>query len=832
MRESVAERDLTQIVCRTIPVLGEGDGVMDAIQRLHQGWDCVVVTDTQCRPKGIFDSSCLLAGVTERGDFLGRTLGQVDLRSLPWIRLRTGLEAFIRQMSDADGVDRWLVVDDEGHFVGLVEVLPLLQRLVGEQYLFALYALLEQFPLPMALRDPTTGGVLGMNRGWREHFAALVLTPTHQQCVVSHGELIWQVVQIPCYQVDVAIAYDITAQRQLSQELAGLNRLKDEFLACISHELKTPLTSVMGMASLLKTHAFGELNGRQERYVHMIHQSGRQLLSIIDNIVDLAKAESGQLTLELEPVAIVDACHQGIHHTRRLFDARLDMDAIAIEVDIAPDLTMITADGTRLMQMLASLLSNACKFSLIKGPPPAPPVRLMVRQWEGWIAFTVWDEGIGIPADKQHLVFQKFQQVDQVLTRRAEGTGMGLLLTRHLARLHGGDVTFVSQEGVGSQFTILLPPEPPQAFQTMEPVPVNRSRLVLLAATLPDDISAIAHCLTDWGYRLVVARTGPEALEKARQLQPGVILLSPELPILSGWDVLALLKQEDRRQRLVMVLQPTDGMVMHADGVVRKPITAASLGAIFSPMAIASRTPKVLYLRGPEELTLHESALRLLEVEDLSQGNLLSRIWRPDVLLIHGDRPELSTELASLNGALSQLPILLFNPNGSGDITRLRQQFSHLNLHSIPDVPLGLPEAIAHLGCHWQAPTILLLHLGQGEALPHSFEHYLQLLGGLVHLANTPETLRHYLPVSDVVVALLSDQSNLTAVELGAIALLRAATLPIVVIDGRHDREWYEETEDTDGLNHLMYLADAILTQPEAITQLLPTLQRCLHPPN
>ncbi|NJK35888.1 MAG: hybrid sensor histidine kinase/response regulator, partial [Oscillatoriales cyanobacterium SM2_2_1] len=758
-------------------------------------------------------------------------LGAVPLRVLPVVRLRTGLETFIRQMSGADGVDRWLVVDDEGGFVGLVEVLPLLQRLVGEQYLFALYALLEQFPLPMALRDPTTGNVLGMNRGWREHFAALMLTATYQQCVVSHGESIWQVVQIPCYQMDVAIAYDITAQRQLSQELAGLNRLKDEFLACISHELKTPLTSVIGMASLLKTHTFGDLNDRQDRYVQMIHQSGRQLLTIIDNMVDLAKAESGQLTLELEPVAIKEVCHQSIHHTRRLLDARLDMEAIAIEVDIEPDLEMITADSTRLMQMLASLLSNACKFSLIKPPPQPAVVRLIIRRWEGWIAFTVWDEGIGIPADKQHLVFQKFQQVEQVLTRRSDGTGMGLVLTRHLARLHGGDVTFVSQEGVGSQFTILLPPEPPLPAEVMEPVPVSRSRLVLLAATLPDDIAVIAHWLTDWGYRLVVARTGPEALEKARQLLPGVILLSPELPVLSGWDVLALLKQEDRRQRLVMVLQPTDGVMMPADGVVRKPITADSLGAVFAPMAIAPRTPKVLYLRGAEELTIEEPALRLLEVEDLSQGNLLSRIWRPDVLLIHGDRPSLNTELASLSGAMSQLPILLLSRNGNLDLTRLRRQFSHLNLHCILDPQMGLQEAIAHLGCHWQAPTILLLNLGQGEALPHSFEHYLQLLGGLVHLANDPETVRHYLAVSDVVVALLSNQSKLTPAEQEAITLLQASGLPIIVVDGRHDREGNGELENPDGLGHLMYLADAILAQPEAITQLLPTLQRCLQRP-
>ncbi|NJK33824.1 MAG: CBS domain-containing protein, partial [Oscillatoriales cyanobacterium SM2_2_1] len=146
MMESVAERDLTQIVRQTVPVLGVTDGVGDAICRLRQGWDCAVVVDGQQRPVGIFDGGCLLTGIGQGADFLEQPLGAVPLRVLPMVRLRTGLETFIRQMSGADGVDRWLVVDDEGGFVGLVEVLPLRPATSGEQYLFALYALLEQFP--------------------------------------------------------------------------------------------------------------------------------------------------------------------------------------------------------------------------------------------------------------------------------------------------------------------------------------------------------------------------------------------------------------------------------------------------------------------------------------------------------------------------------------------------------------------------------------------------------------------------------------------------------------------------------------------------------------
>lgn len=158
-----------------------------------------------------------------------------------------------------------------------------------------------------------------------ENFEQLIpenLPSTYQFCTTDGESFTWQVINVALQGnlqgLEMAIAYDITAQKNLAQELSGLSRLKDEFLACINHELKTPLTSVIGIASLLSNNTFGELNDRQSRYVKMIHQSGRQLVSIIDNIFDLAKAEAGQLELYSETISVKDVCLKSIQQIRKL----------------------------------------------------------------------------------------------------------------------------------------------------------------------------------------------------------------------------------------------------------------------------------------------------------------------------------------------------------------------------------------------------------------------------------------------------------------------------------------------------------------------------------
>ncbi len=402
-------------------------------------------------------------------------------------------------------------------------------------------------------------------------------------------ERIWQFIKIPLHlslvitQVDnrqiwLLLATDVTKEQQLASELAAknadliqVNRLKDEFLACISHELKTPLTAVLGLSTLLKDQAMGQLNGRQARYARLIHQSGRHLMTVVNDILDLTRMETGQLELTLLPVQIHTVCDRSIQQARSIqIEARQaatdgepsveNLSNHRFTLSIEPGLDSFVADELRLRQMLVHLLANAFKFTETGGE-----IGLRVSRWEGWIAFTVWDTGIGIPEHQQHLIFQKFQQLENPLTRRFEGTGLGLVLTRALARLHGGDVSFLSTEGKGSQFTLLLPPSPPckraggagEAGEQSTPLPTSSGRLVLVVEAAPRFIEDLTEHLTRLGYRFAIARLGTEALEKARRLQPRAVFLNPFLPQLSGWDVLTLLKSDPATSQIPVIMMAT-----------------------------------------------------------------------------------------------------------------------------------------------------------------------------------------------------------------------------------------------------------------------------------
>ncbi|BAU12935.1 PAS fold family protein [Leptolyngbya sp. NIES-3755] len=251
------------------------------------------------------------------------------------------------------------------------------------------------------------------------------------------------------------ITRDITQQKQTEAELAAKNdelerasQMKSDFLANMSHELRTPLTSILGFSSILQKQIFGVLNSKQQIYVHQIYQSGQHLLGLINDVLDLSKVEAGQLRLELAPIVVDEICEK----TLSFVTEQARMRELTIHSSIEPGLEPLMADELRVRQMLLNLLSNAIKFS-----NEGSEIGLSVQRCEDMLHMTVWDQGIGIAEDKQHLLFRPFQQVDGSLSRKHEGTGLGLALTKKLAELHGGTVFMSSKEGEGSQFTICLP---------------------------------------------------------------------------------------------------------------------------------------------------------------------------------------------------------------------------------------------------------------------------------------------------------------------------------------------------------------------------------------
>ncbi len=569
----------------------------------------------------------------------------------------------------------------------------------------------------------------GQERVWQ--FAKIPLDSTELKVLNAESEmtLATQESGLGTHELWLVLATDVTEQQQLCKELAAknadliqLNRLKDEFLACISHELKTPLTAVLGLSRLLVDRQLGELNERQARYAGLIHQSGRHLMSVVNDILDLTRMETGQMDLTLAPVNIRAVCDRALSeakaiHTQTSKTKASSPSQVELSSDhrftivIEPGLEQMVADELRLRQMLVHLLSNAFKFTELSGE-----IGLRVSHWEGWIAFTVWDTGIGIPEHQQHLIFQKFQQLENPLTRQFEGTGLGLVLTRALARLHGGDVSFLSREGKGSQFTLLLPPSPPKTgfteqeeeniedTQTLntdtkglassarqrvntsaQHQPTSSQRLVLVVEAVARYIEDLTEQLKGLGYRVVIARSGTEAVEKARRLQPKAVFLNPLLPLLSGWDVLTLVKSDPMTRHIPLIVTATgaekeQAFANRADGFLSLPVQSQALAPLLESLCatptiqqsgldsnkiVVSRTPlRILRLVNPEleSVNPHYSLRehRVIEVDDLDQAELLTRVWQFDVVLLDVESPAAQTYLQHLSQhpRLAALPLV------------------------------------------------------------------------------------------------------------------------------------------------------------------------------
>ncbi|NJM89207.1 MAG: response regulator [Hydrococcus sp. RU_2_2] len=478
----------------------------------------------------------------------------------------------------------------------------------------------------------------------------------------------------------LVVATDVTENQQLCQELSAknadlvqLNRLKDEFLACISHELKSPLTAVLGLSSLLKEQKLGELNQRQVRYAQLIYQSGRQLMSLVNDLLDLTRLETGQLKLNPTSVSIKNLCEQAYAAIAQKYQEKTER-TISFRLDIEAGLKTIVADELRLRQILVHLLDNAVKFT-----PEGQEIGLKVNRWENWLAFTVWDKGIGIPEEHQHLIFQKFQQLESPLTRQFEGTGLGLFLAQRLAKAHGGDISFISKVGQGSEFTLLLPPNPTDAVQ-----PQQRYPLVLVVESKPKAIEDLTEKLVDLEYRVAIARTGTEALEKARQLQPHAIFLNPNLPLLSGWDVVTLLKSDRQTQQIRVILTVTQLQKLNNKqsgvyGCLDLPVNRDALQAILHEkemhLSLKNLTILHLYLESESSIDkglgfkidlatinqLSQMSHRIIEADDLEQAEMLASVWKIDVIVLEGSISETSLDyLRSLGECeeLSKLPLI------------------------------------------------------------------------------------------------------------------------------------------------------------------------------
>ena len=330
--------------------------------------------------------------------------------------------------------------------------------------------------------------------------------------------------------------------------LARALRVKDEFLANMSHELRTPLNAILGLSESLAEQTAGPLNEKQLRYINTVSESGHHLLSLINDILDLAKIEAGQITLDVNRVDIHSVCETSLRMIKQL--ARKKNQETFLEID--QGIGLMWADERRLKQMLVNLLSNAVKFT-----PNDGKLGLEVHgdREANKVTFTIWDTGIGIKeADLQRL-FQPFVQLDAGLARESSGTGLGLALVAQMARLHGGSASVVSEPGKGSRFTIMLPWEQALAVDTVErlkitgkfrPIKFSKERkpIILLVEDTEDVIMMISDYLELNGFKVVTARDGVEGVTQAQLTHPDLILMDIQMPRMDGFEATQKLRSE------------------------------------------------------------------------------------------------------------------------------------------------------------------------------------------------------------------------------------------------------------------------------------------------
>ncbi len=462
------------------------------------------------------------------------------------------------------------------------------------------------------------------------------------------------------------------ALEEKAEQLSLTSKYKSEFLANMSHELRTPLNSLLILAKMLMENQQGNLSGKQVEFAHTIHSSGTELLALISEILDLSKIEAGKMGVEIAEIAFPEIRSQIARNFQQLAQAKGLKFKIELGGELPPSMT---TDGKRLHQVIKNLLSNAFKFT--ERGEVALSIDIATEGWspghktlnsaEKVIAFTVTDTGIGIPRDKQQLIFEAFQQADGTTSRRYGGTGLGLTISREISVLLGGEIAVSSTPNKGSQFTFYLP----QKFIKRKPIRTERPELKLLPTAVREDEPLDTSLLSDTtlqasevpsvleteidddresivagdkviliadddatfsrvllevarqnGFKGIISLSGATVIGLARRFRPAAITLDIKMPDVEGWALLDRLKHDLQTRHIpVYIISGRKGR--------RRALKAGAVGFFEKP--VEQDRLKLLFTEVNEFIRREKRKLLIIEDDETQSNSMAELIGGTDV---------------------------------------------------------------------------------------------------------------------------------------------------------------------------------------------------------
>jgi signal transduction histidine kinase/ActR/RegA family two-component response regulator len=436
----------------------------------------------------------------------------------------------------------------------------------------------------------------------------------------------------------VGVVQEITQEKQAEQALRASRdqlsiansalekaaRMKDEFLASMSHELRTPLTGILGLSEGLQEEVYGALNDHQRRAVFNIETSGRHLLELINDILDVSKLEAGMLELQLETCILAQVCQASLQLVKGMAQKKSQKISFAM----MPQNIIFLADSRRFKQVIVNLLSNAVKYTPVGG---SLGLEVEGNEQERTIQISVWDEGIGIKTEDLDRLFQPFVQIDSSLSREQTGTGLGLTLVQHLVELHGGSINVQSTYGEGSRFTISLPwVSPPSALDDSSPagesvlrqssqlaverdgsrtaapaVPVSppaNAPLVMVMDDNETNRTTLIDFLSAKQFRVAAAADAAEFFDQLTHVLPDLVLMDIQMPGMDGMEAIRRVRTHPNARiarvpiiALTALAMPGDRercITAGANDYLSKPIRLKDLATLVHTMLSKPANPK------------------------------------------------------------------------------------------------------------------------------------------------------------------------------------------------------------------------------------------------